>query len=46
MERVVVSADVLYAVNGPGMGDVMEGFTLDMDGNILETWGPEASVMH
>lgn len=32
--------DVLYAVNGPGIG-IIEGFTLDMNGNILETWGPD-----
>ncbi|XP_045156452.2 probable peptidyl-alpha-hydroxyglycine alpha-amidating lyase pgal-1 [Mercenaria mercenaria] len=30
----------LFAVNGPGIG-IIEGFTLDRSGNILETWGPD-----
>lgn len=34
------SGENLYAVNGPGIG-IIEGFTLDRKGNILETWGPE-----
>lgn len=34
------SGENLYAVNGPGIG-VIEGFTLDRKGNILETWGPD-----
>ncbi|KAL4227515.1 hypothetical protein ACF0H5_012959 [Mactra antiquata] len=33
------SGDKLYVVNGPGIG-IVEGFTLDPNGNILETWGP------
>lgn len=37
----VPGADVIYAVNGPGIG-IIEGFTIDMvNGNILETWAPE-----
>ncbi|WAR18934.1 AMDB-like protein [Mya arenaria] len=35
------NGDVLYVVNGHGMDDIIEGFTLDLDGNILETWGPQ-----
>ena len=39
-----VLADVIYAVNGPGIG-IIEGFTIDMvNGNILETWAPERQV--
>lgn len=32
--------DVIYAVNGPGF-PVIEGFTLDMRGDLKESWGPE-----
>lgn len=37
------SGERLYAVNGPGIG-IIEGFTLDRSGNIVETWGPENTV--
>ncbi|KAH3841699.1 peptidyl-alpha-hydroxyglycine alpha-amidating lyase 2-like [Dreissena polymorpha] len=39
------NSDVIYVVNGPGMNDIIEGFTLDLDGNILETWGPRGTPM-
>ena len=40
----VFAADVIYAVNGPGIGTI-EGFTIDMvDGSILETWRPDRQV--
>ena len=41
----MVVADVLYAVNGPGFGNAVEGFTLDMEGNLLETWNPDNQVI-
>ena len=40
-----ILADVIYAVNGPGIG-IIEGFSVDIiDGTVLKTWGPERQVL-